>query len=58
MEDLIVLAVIVLVIGVAVVYIIRAKKRGTKCIGCPAGGCCPSKKGEQAGCGCGCSEGK
>ena len=33
--DIIVLAIIALVIGGAAFYIIRAKRRGQKCIGCP-----------------------
>ena len=39
LPDIIVIAAIVLVIGGAVAYIIKAKKSGRKCIGCPAGGC-------------------
>ena len=33
--DIIVLIIIALIIGGASFYIIRAKKRGQKCIGCP-----------------------
>ena len=29
-----------LILGSAVLYIIRAKKKGVKCIGCPAGATC------------------
>ena len=54
MENVIIIAVLLLVLGGAVAYIVRAKKSGVKCIGCPAGGCCSGKCGEQAGCGCGC----
>ena len=42
MTDYIVIAVLVIVIGSAIFYIIREKKRGTKCIGCPSGGKCGS----------------
>ncbi len=35
MGDLISIILIVLIIGTASFYIIRAKKRGQKCIGCP-----------------------
>lgn len=52
MADLIVIAVILIIIAFAVCYIIKAKKSGAKCIGCPSGGCCPSKKGEECSCGC------
>lgn len=55
MEDFIIIAVIVVIIGAAVAYIVKAKKSGVKCIGCSAGGQCSHKHGEDAGCGCGCS---
>ena len=49
--DYIVLAILAVAIGGAVAYIIRAKKSGQKCIGCPyskscSGGCsCGTEKG-------------
>ena len=33
--DYIAIAAIVLILGAAVFYIVRAKKRGDKCVGCP-----------------------
>ncbi len=33
--DIIAIAVIVVIIGLAALYIYRAKKKGQKCIGCP-----------------------
>ncbi len=42
MADFIVVVVIALIVGGAVAYIIREKKRGVKCIGCPAGATCPN----------------
>ena len=33
--DFIVIAVVLLIIGAAVFYIIKAKKNGQKCVGCP-----------------------
>ena len=33
--DYIAIAVIVLIVGAATFYIIRAKRRGQKCVGCP-----------------------
>ncbi len=48
MANIIALAVIFLVIGGAVAYIIREKKRGKKCIGCPYCSSCASKKGGTA----------
>ena len=40
-KDLIIVAILILIIGSAMTYIIRAKKRGVKCIGCSAGSKCP-----------------
>ena len=51
MENYIIGAVILLIIGGAVWYVIKAKKGGKKCIGCPSGGNCDK-------CGCSCSEPK
>lgn len=41
MADIIVGIILVILVGSAVAYIVRAKKSGVKCIGCPAGGNCP-----------------
>ena len=41
MADIIVTIILVVLIGGAVTYIVKAKKSGVKCIGCPAGGNCP-----------------
>ncbi len=35
MKDLIILAILAVIVGLAVLNIVRAKKRGLKCIGCP-----------------------
>ena len=51
MADIIASAVILLIIGGAAAYIIREKKRGKKCIGCPYSSSCASKK-DGTGCGC------
>ena len=51
MENLIILAVVGLILGLAGGYIWKAKKRGTKCIGCPSSGSC---SGACGGCSCGC----
>ena len=49
--DLIVLAVLAALVLGAAAYVVRAKKRGVKCIGCPSG-CACSRHGGQEGCGC------
>lgn len=41
MADVIAVLVLAVLIGSAAAYIIKAKKSGVKCIGCPAGGSCP-----------------
>ncbi len=47
MGDVAIIFVCALIIGGAVFYIIRAKKRGQKCIGCPYGKSCGGKCGEK-----------
>ena len=51
MTDIIVIAAVVVIAALAAGYVIRAKRRGKKCIGCPAGGSC---SGSCAGCAGGC----
>ena len=53
MESIILAAVILLILGLAVVYVVRAKKRGEKCIGCPHARECAARN---SGKGCGCGE--
>ncbi len=52
--DFVVGLIIVLIIGAAVAYIVKAKKSGVKCIGCSAGGSCSGhcSSGESS-CSCG-----
>lgn len=52
MTDIIVIAIVLLIVGGAVAYIIRAKKRGVKCIGCPESKTCSGRCGGVcSGCG-------
>ena len=44
LESIVVIAVIALVVGGAVAYIVKQKKSGAKCIGCPYAKECASKK--------------
>lgn len=39
-KNLIAIAVIAVIVGCAAAYIIKAKKKGVKCIGCPHSGSC------------------
>lgn len=36
MENLIVIGILLVIVGAAVLYIWKEKKKGTRCIGCPA----------------------
>jgi hypothetical protein len=47
---------ILLVVGGAVLYIIKAKKSGKKCIGCPDSGSCSASMCSSCKCGCGKTE--
>jgi len=48
---------IVLIVGLALFYVIRAKKKGQKCIGCPYSKTCKSHKNTDSNSCCNC-EGK
>lgn len=50
MENVIIVVVLLAILGGAIGYIVKAKKSGKKCIGCPDGGSC----GSQGNCSCGC----
>lgn len=56
MKDLIAIIVILLILGLAIGYIIIAKKGGVKCIGCPSGSNCRSYKSKEESCNCGCCD--
>lgn len=40
MVNFIFAAIIIAIVGLAVAYIVREKKRGVKCVGCPMAGTC------------------
>ena len=44
MENVIAVIILAALVGGAVAYIVKSKKSGVKCIGCPAGGSCPGSK--------------
>ena len=58
MENVIVIIVLVVIIGLAAGYVYKAKKSGKKCIGCPDSGACGSSgstcSGSCASCSCCC----
>ena len=45
-DDVIAIAVIVLIIGGAIAYIVKAKRSGQKCIGCPDSRVCSGRCSE------------
>lgn len=45
MTDLVIIGIVLALLGTAVTYIVRSKKRGGHCIGCPSGGNCPHCNG-------------
>ena len=47
MIDCIVIGILVVIIAAAAFYVYKAKKSGKKCIGCPDGCSCSSKKADQ-----------
>ncbi|MBE6656496.1 MAG: FeoB-associated Cys-rich membrane protein [Ruminococcaceae bacterium] len=47
MVDFVVVGVLLLVLGAAAFYLIRAKKRGQRCVGCPCAKSCGGKCGEK-----------
>lgn len=65
-ENIILIAVILLIVCLAARYVIKAKKSGVKCIGCSAGSCCCQQGehtkscggNEQSVCSCGHNHGK
>ena len=56
--DMVIILVLIVIIGLACAYIIKAKKNGEKCIGCPMSKQCGSKNQEGTECGCGCHSDK
>ena len=54
MDNFIILAVLAVIIGAALAYVIKAKKSGAKCIGCPDSKTCASKNAS-SGCSGNCS---
>lgn len=53
MENIILILTVLVIVGLAAWYIIKEKKRGARCIGCPSAGKC--SKGSCGGCGGNCS---
>ena len=54
-EEIIAIIAIVLIVGGAILYIVKAKKSGKRCIGCPDGGSCGGACSGNCGSCCGCA---
>ncbi|MBO5232019.1 MAG: FeoB-associated Cys-rich membrane protein [Clostridia bacterium] len=52
MDNVIIIAILAVIVSLAAIYIIRTKKSGKKCIGCPSGGCSSKKGGCSGNCSC------
>ena len=50
-KNIIIVLIVLLILGGAIAYIVREKRRGTKCIGCPDAKTCAKKSGCN-GCSC------
>ena len=44
MENMVIVIILLVIVGAAILYIRKEKKKGTRCIGCPSGGCCSCKE--------------
>lgn len=52
MIDYIIIAIILIIVVAAGIYVYRAKKSGRKCIGCPDGCSCGTKENRHGSCCC------
>ena len=52
MDNLIVIGILLVIVGAAVLYIWKEKKKGTRCIGCPAAGGCRTNGCGKGNCNC------
>lgn len=52
MTNILIIAVVGLIVGLAAGYIYKSKKKGVKCIGCPDSGTCSGKCSSCGSCNC------
>ena len=52
MANFVVVVVILFIVGAAIAYIVKEKKKGNRCIGCPAAATCPSVHAGKCSGGC------
>lgn len=51
-KDIVITIVLILVLAGSIGYIIKAKRNGAKCIGCPSSKECGGQHNSHCGCGC------
>ncbi len=54
MDNFIVIAIVAVIIALVIIYLVKARKNGIKCIGCPDAKMCRSKTGGCGSCNGGC----
>lgn len=54
LTDIIVSIILVLILGGAIFYIVKSKKSGKRCIGCPDSGSCGKSNNSSCSGGCSC----
>ena len=52
MTNIVIISILFVIVGGAIFYIVKEKKKGAVCIGCPHAGSCASKKKKDSQCGC------
>ncbi len=50
MANIVVVVILILIISFSVVQIVKSKKNGQKCIGCPSGCSCSGKEEKHSAC--------
>lgn len=56
MTDFIIVGIVFIAVGVAIAYIVKAKKSGAHCVGCPNAKTCGAGCGSECKSNCGCGK--
>ena len=52
MTNFILVIILLIILGAAITYIVKEKKKGAVCIGCSHAECCANRKNSDSDCGC------
>ncbi len=52
--NIVIILILIVILGSACLYIVKAKRNGEKCIGCPMSKQCSTKNHKETECTCGC----